>query len=87
MKGSSESNLYAINFERNNQEDLIAYGLNLGMQELDVSGQWKVLWDNDYPEIKKVSPSGQQSVADPSSLLYGREGYFIWDAILFKLPA
>ncbi|OLT61266.1 glycoside hydrolase family 68 protein [Moorena bouillonii] len=87
VKGSSESNLYAINFEHNNQQELIAYGLNLGMEELDVSGQWKVLWDNDYPEMKKVSPSGQQGVADPSSLLYGREGYFIWDAILFKLPA
>lgn len=85
VKGSSQTGLYATHFflDQNSFGDSFAYGLEIETFSLDVSGQWKVLWEENYPEIKKGSPSHMNgSLAH--SLQFQRQGKF-WDAMLLEL--
>lgn len=85
VEGSLESNLFAINFLKNHQEELIAYGSDIKNSGLDVSGQWQVLWQSDVPQLKKISldnHSGKEELKPQ----FRREGHVVWDAMLLKLP-
>ena len=88
VRGSSETGLYATHFsvDPDSMEDAIAYGLELETFALDVSGQWKVLWDDGYPEIKKGTPFHITSSLTRSLELH-RQGYQLWDAMLLELPS
>ena len=84
VEGSSESNLFALNFLTSHEGKVVAYGSHTTNSGLDVSGQWQVLSENDSFQLKKASlDSGEVE----ENQQFQRQGHIVWDAMLLKLPA
>lgn len=84
VQGSSQTEIFATNFVANQAGGISAYGSCMGCLDLDVSGQWQVLWDNDKPRIEHINAFGN-SVSSNLPPLFTCPGYQVWDAIILNL--